>query len=392
MENISILDKKNCTGCRMCEQICPVNAIEMVENKEGFLEPKVIEEKCINCGLCAKRCPQLNNIHEKEEKAKAYAAKNRNLSELKQSSSGGLFSIFANYIIENNGAVYGCAFNKEFKAEHIRVDNKEDLNKLRGSKYVQSNTKNTFKQVKEDLQNNQLVLYTGTPCQIAGLKSFLGKDYDNLLTIDLICHGVPSQKLFSKYLEFLESKYKSKILEYEFRSKEKNTWGLNLKIRFENGKVKYIPARLDPYYKSFLNGDTYRESCYNCKYASINRIGDITLADYWGIEKEHPDFYDEKGVSAIIVSSKKGQEFFEKIKNNIDFIESTIEKLMNKNDNLKFSTERNNIRDEVYSNLDEKDFGKYMKEDLKFKKDKKEIVKNFIPVGIKRILKRKMKK
>lgn len=388
MENISILNKKDCTGCRMCEQICPVNAIKMVENKEGFIEPVVDEEKCINCGLCAKRCPQLNNVKDKrQEKIKVYAAKNKNIEEQKHSSSGGIFSIFANYIIENNGVIYGCAFNEKFEAQHIRIENKEELVKLRGSKYVQSNTRDTFSQAKKDLENNKLVLYTGTPCQIAGLKSFLGEQYQNLLTIDLICHGVPSQKLFTKYLKYLEEKYKSKIIEYDFRNKEKNPWGLNLKIKFENGKIKYIPARLDPYYKSFLNGDTYRESCYNCKYANTNRIGDITLADYWGIEKEHSEFYDANGVSAIIVSTNIGQVFFDKIKDNIDYIESSIEKVKNKNDNLKLSSKRNEIRNNIYDNLDKKTFKKYMREDLKFNYDIKEVIKNIIPRKIKKIIK-----
>ena len=388
MNNITILDKNKCTGCRMCEQICPVNAIKMVENGEGFLEPEIIENKCINCGLCAKRCPQLNELKfNKLKEVQAYAAKNKNMETQKQSSSGGLFSNFADYVFYNNGVIYGCVFNKDIKAEHIRIDNKEELYKLRGSKYVQSDTKDTFKQVKQDLENGKTVLYTGTPCQISGLKQFLGRDYDKLITIDLVCHGVPSPELFQKYIKYLEEKYGSKIVEYQFRSKEKNVWGLNLKIKFYNDKVKYIPMSLDPYYKTFIEGKNYRECCYNCKYANENRIGDITIADYWGIEKEHPEFYDEKGVSAIILNTEKGLQIWNEINEQIAYIPSTIEKVKNKNHNLNMPTERTSERENIYKNLNNKEFRKYIKEDLKFKYKTKDIIKNLIPVNLKRTLK-----
>ena len=205
MENISKLNKNNCTGCRMCEQICPVNAIKMIENKEGFIEPVIDKTKCINCGLCSKRCPQLNEIKREDYKMEVYAAKNKNIEEQKSSSSGGVFSVLANYVLENNGIVFGCAFNDNLIAEHIGIEDKNELYKLRGSKYVQSNTKNTFKDVKENLENSRMVLYSGTPCQIAGLKQFLGKEYDNLYTVDLVCHGVPSPKLFKKLFLYSRS-------------------------------------------------------------------------------------------------------------------------------------------------------------------------------------------
>lgn len=397
-ENNNIIDLLNkhykCTGCRMCAQICPLNAIDMKENEEGFLEPIINKEKCIKCGLCFKRCPQLNEIKigEKVNSPKAFAVKNKNLEEQKKSSSGGIFSVLAKYVLENNGVVYGASFDEKFKLEHIRIDKKEDLYKLRGSKYLQSNTKNTFELAKKDLNNGVKVLYVGTPCQIAGLKNYLGKDYEDLLLVDLVCHGVPSQKLFDKYLTWLKEKNNSSIIEYEFRNKEKNSWGLNLKVKFESGKERYIPANLDPYYKAFLNGSTYRECCYNCKYAKTERVGDITIADYWGIEKEHPKFYDKNGVSAVIINTNAGFRIFESIKSKIQYINTDIEKVKVKNKNLQGPTTRNNVRDEAYKDIDIKKFKKYSKQNLKFKKDIRDIIKNLIPKAVKNKIKEGRKK
>ena len=392
MKNISILDKNNCTGCRMCEQICPVNAIKMIENSEGFIEPCVNEEKCINCGLCANKCPQLNSVKcTKLEKIETYAAKNKNISEQKASSSGGIFSAIANYIIENNGVVYGSAFNDKIVVEHIRVNNKEDLAKLRGSKYVQSNTKNTFKETKKDLESNRLVLYSGTPCQIAGLKSFLNKEYNNLITIDVVCHGVPSPKIFNKYLKWLEKKNKSKIKKYDFRNKEKKKWGHIAKVAFDNGKIKYINFTLDPYYKSYINSKINRECCYSCKYANTDRVGDITLADYWGIEKKHPDFYDENGVSALLINTQKGKMILNKIKKNIILKDTILKNIVKNNSNLKEPTHRVQDRDMIYANINKLNFEKYIRKNLKFKKKLKDIIKSLIPISIKKKIKIVMK-
>ena len=396
-ENNNTIDLLNkhykCTGCRMCVQICPVKAIDMKENEEGFFEPIINKEKCIKCGLCFKRCPQLNDVKvgKKINSHKVFAMKNKNTEEQKNSSSGGVFSVLARYVLENNGAVYGACFDEKLKLEHIRIDKQENLYKLRGSKYLQSNTKNTFELVKNDLNKGVKVLYVGTPCQIAGLKNYLGKDYEELLLVDLVCHGVPSQKLFDKYLTWLKKKNNSSIIEYEFRSKEKKSWGLNLKVKFESGKERYIPANLDPYYKSFLNGSTYRECCYNCKYAKIERVGDITIADYWGIEKEHPDFYDKNGVSAVIINTNAGFKAFENIKDKVEYRDTEIEKIIAKNKNLQEPTIRNSIRNNAYKDIDRKKFINYSKKNLKFKKDIKDIIKNLIPIKIKKKIKKIIK-
>lgn len=377
----------NCTGCRNCEQLCPKNAITMKLNKEGFLEPEIDKNKCINCGICLKRCPQANNDIERNTPSKCIAAKNKDEEMLKKGSSGSIFEVLGAYILKNNGTIYGVAFNNKLDLNTIRIENKDDLEKLMGSKYIQSNTQNTFKLVKEDLENGRKVLYTGTPCQIAGLKSYLNKDYDNLLLVDLVCHGVPSEKLFKKYIEYMEKKYNSKIINYSFRSKEKNGWGLTAKVRFENGKKKYINANVDSYYKSFLEGKTYREACYNCKYANTNRVGDITLADYWGIKKEHPEFETTLGVSAVLINTEKGNEILEKLKDNIKFAETKIDRIANANKNLVKPTKRPDIRSYVYNDIDELDYKQYSKQNLKFTKEFKDVLKNIVPSKVKKIIK-----
>lgn len=386
--NVDLLNKRyECCGCSTCEKICPTKAIKMKENSEGFLQPDINYEKCINCGACYKKCPQLNEIknNSKLENQEVYAAKNADENIQKQSSSGGIFSLIANYILDNNGVVFGASLNEKLELEHIKINNNKDLYKLRGSKYAQSNLKDTFCEVKQELDKEKLVLYVGTPCQIAGIKSFLGKEYQNLYLVDLVCHGVPSQKIFKKYLKWLEEKYNSKIIKYEFRNKEKNPFG-GIKITFSK-KTKFLNNTSDVYYNSFINGKISRESCYNCKYSNENRIGDITISDYWGIEKEHPEFYDEKGVSAIIVNTKQGKKIFSKIKENILLVESNIEKVKRKNQNLIKPTLRYLKRDQVYKNLDNKCFNKIIKENLNYKITLKDIVILILPYWLKNRIK-----
>ena len=390
MENISSISKDKCTGCGMCLQICPVNAIKMVANKEGFLEPKINKNKCTNCGLCYKKCPAVNKINIKRlDKPIVYAAKTTDDKLLKNSSSGGIFSIIAKYVLTNQGTVYGCAFDSELKANHIKITKEEDLSKLRGSKYVQSDTKNTFKEVKKDLSLKKLVLYSGTPCQIAGLVKFLGKNYDNLILVDFVCHGVPSQKLFQKYIKYLEDKQKSKLIYYSFRNKEKTMWGNSIKMEFENGKKKYLPAALDPFYRSYIDGVISRECCYNCKYSSDKRYSDITLMDYWGIEKEHPDFFDANGVSAVMINTKNGQDVFDSIdKSCMEYIGSSIDKVKKRNIHLSAPVKKHPLREHVYDDIDKKDFELYIKDNLRFSFRTRDVVSYMLPVKVKLLLKK----
>ena len=383
MKNIDEMDKKKCCGCRACEQVCPKHAIKMIENEEGFFEPRIDKALCVDCGLCIKKCAQCNDIgnYRKMNQSKVFAAKNKNKEEQSQSSSGGVFSVIANYIIENNGIVYGCVFNEHMEAEHIGIENKEDLVKLRGSKYVQSNTQCTYSEVKKYLENGSYVLYSGTPCQIAGLRLFLGEEYGNLITIDLLCHGVPSEKIFKKYLKWLEQKNNSKVKEYFFRNKQKTTWGLTYKPRvlFEKG-TKLLSGNTDPYIKAFLKGTILRESCYNCKYTSFERVGDITLGDFWGIENEYPKFWDSKGVSFIKLNTNKSLELFDKIKSQIEYIEVNYEAVLKYANPMKESTKRMDSRDLLSKKLE---LGS-IEDALGIKITSKDYLKSIIPDIIKR--------
>ncbi len=384
MENIEQLDKKECCGCGSCMQKCPKNAIKMVEDEEGFLFPKIEKKLCINCGLCSRVCPQIKKMTKsKENYPQAYAVHNKNEKELLNSSSGGMFSILANYVLENNGVVFGAAYNDNNEVEHIKVENKQELAKLRNSKYVQSNIKNTYKEAEKNLIEDRMVLFTGTPCQISGLKAFLGKEYDKLILADIVCHGVPNQKVFKKYLDFLEQKFKSKVKSYNFRNKDQNGWGLYAKIETEDGRIRYKNSAFDPYYNAFLECKMYRESCYNCHYTSFYRDSDITLADYWGILGIHPEFYSEKGVSLVLVNSNKGDKIFRNVSGKIKFIKTDLEKASQKNMNLKKPSKRPKERDNIYNGINDKELTKFIKENLKITYNPKKIVKAVVPYKLK---------
>lgn len=389
MNITEILEKKDCCGCSSCIQKCPKNAIEMQANEEGFLYPKIDKKKCINCEICIKACPQLKKMKlTNTVYPKSYAMYNKNYNEQLKSSSGGIFSAISNYVLENNGVVFGAAFDSSLQVKHIKVDNKENLDLLRTSKYVQSNINGTYKDAENELKNNRFVFFTGTPCQIAGLNTYLAKKYENLITADFVCHGVPSQKLFDKYIEYLSNKYHSKVTKYNFRNKEKKGWALVSKIETESGKIKYIEPGLDPYYSNFLRGTTYRESCYSCRYTNCNRISDITLADYFAITKIHADFYNENGVSLILINNEKGMKIINKISKNIEFIETDLEFAANNNENLLRPSKRLKERDNIYDEINILDGREYTKQKLKVNYTAKKIIQALIPIKIKKYIKK----
>lgn len=348
-----------CCACGACMNICPRDAIEMKENDFGFNYPMINYDKCISCKLCKKVC-NYQNSPKVNQSIDAYVAISKNTDILK-SASGGAFASIAKEVIINNGIVYGASM--EFKesqviVKHIGINSINELYKLQGSKYVQSEIGNIFRDVKYNLENSKLVLFSGTPCQIDGLNGYLNKQYDNLLTIDIICHGVPSNKMFDDYIKILEGKLKRKIKGYYFRDKQSG-WGLNGKIELcsSSGKYKnkYFEYWESSYYELFLNSDIYRENCYSCKYASLNRPGDITLGDFWGIEKEHQDLLDgtkdtiniKNGVSGVIVNTKKGERYLNKYGNGLSLYYSNIDKICKHNVQLSKPSIRSNRRDYI---------------------------------------------
>ena len=369
-----------CTGCRACEQLCAHHAISMIADKEGFLTASVNHDLCVDCGLCRLRCPQNNHI-DKHEPILSLAVRDRDDDELYRSASGGAFAAAARVILQWGGVVVGAAYNDDFSVSHVIINNLDDLPKLQSSKYVQSNTEATFLQVREFLRANREVLYSGTSCQIAGLKAFLHREYAKLYTMDLICHGVASPKLFAKYLVWLSGKMNGKITGYDFRDKSCG-WGLDYMTKTKT-KTKTKPSTLDPYYFHFLEGNTYRECCYNCRYCTKERVGDITIGDYWGIEKEHPKFYSTKGVSCLLVNNEQGKRLWEMIALEFFSLESTFEKVALSNHNLSHPTVRKPIRDNIYIGIDEMDTDEYITTRLKVPYNLKANMKQLLPTWIK---------
>ena len=354
MNNVSVVNYKDCFSCRSCFLSCPKNSIEMIENEEGFFYPKVTEDKCIDCGICVKKCPSLNKVEREkfEQYGLAVIAKDKNV--LLKSSSGAASSIIANKIITDGGVVFGAAYDENLFVQHIACKDFSELERIKGSKYVESFTGDTFKEVKEYLENGLKVLYTGSPCHIAGLKKFLGKDYENLFTLDLICHGVPSRKLFKRYLEWLGQKNNEKIIYYGFRDKSVGGWSCGSKVKIKTKtKSKILDAYCEPYYSAFLKSKSFRESCYSCPYAKIERIGDLTVGDFWGVEKFYPEIDSKNGVSCILVNSEKGKSLFESVKDGFDVMPCKLEEVKKQNWNLNQPSKRPEIRDSFYKGLDD---------------------------------------
>jgi len=383
---VEICPKEKCTGCGACYQKCPFNAITMKEDEEGFLVPIIDEKKCKKCNLCQKTCPNNKKI-EKKESQKAYYFINNNSQKLKNSTSGGIFIELAESIIENNGIVFGCEINKNNEVIHSYTKNKEDLKKYQGSKYVQSNILETYKKAEEFLKQNKQVLYTGTPCQIMGLKSYLGKEYDNLITLDVVCHGVPSQLIFKKYIIKLEKKYSSQITNIKFRTKLKKGSFYTLAFNLKNKKNKQIiipHPNLSSYYYGFLKNYTLRNSCYDCQYSNINRISDITLGDFWGAKKIHPNVESQNGISLILMNTEKGENFIKNIKIYNLMVETNIKLAAKENHNLLKSSIKNSaVRDNIYIDLNEKGYDYIEKKYLTPKYKILYYIKSLIPQNFK---------
>jgi coenzyme F420-reducing hydrogenase beta subunit len=321
---------EKCTGCMACLNSCPVGCITNNMDSEGFYQPIIDKERCIECGKCTKSCPVLQGkIKKTSNEPKVYAAWNKDREILKQSSSGGIFGVFAKHIIKNGGVVFGAVYNEKLVIEHVKVESLEELMMLHGSKYVQSNIGESFKHVKKALEENRYVLFTGTPCQVAGLYGFLGGDkFQNLFTCDLICHGVPSPGVFKSYINYLETKEDKSLKSIEMRTKKRG-WmqGSEISLKFENDKkINIDPPSDDPYMNGFMFSTFLRKSCYTCQYAKTPRESDITLADFWGIGNDIPfNKPTSQGVSLVIVNSDNGQKLFEKCNNNMFFQKRSLQ-------------------------------------------------------------------
>lgn len=313
---ITIKNKKHCCGCEACAQKCPSKCIEIFEDEEGFSYPKVNSEYCIACNICEKVCPMIVDYNVGNKISSSYISYNLDLEERLKSSSGGIFLVIAKEILSKNGVVYSAIFLEDFTVEHSRITNVRELNKARGSKYLQSKIGCSYKNVEKDLKENKYVLFVGTSCQIAGLQAYLNTSYDKLFTIDIVCHGVPSRKVWKKYLAELEYQFNEKVTKVNFRDKSNGWNNYNMKITFET--QEYVCNHLeDPYMRFFLSDIDLRPSCYECKFKGLNRASDLTLGDAWGIENYCKAEYDDNGVSIILVNTPKGHEILNNVSENI---------------------------------------------------------------------------
>lgn len=354
-------DKTLCVGCRACEQACPKGAIRMCEDTEGYIYPQIDENACVDCGICRKKCP-VSNKPETSAYRKFYALQAKNTNELNNSSSGGAFITFAKKIINDGGVVYGCILDSDFKAKICSAHSVDELIPMQGSKYVSSDVGNTYAEVKGHLENGKKVMYVGTPCQIAGLKSFLGKEYEMLVTVDFLCHGVPSGKLFCENIRYLEKKYKGKISDYRFRDKSKKGWGLVSSFYVNrNGKIKkkYEIDKVNGYFYGFISGWIDRLSCYSCRFVGQERIADITIGDFWGITDKENIFDIMSGVSLCMVNTEKGEELLNSLKSKFKIVEKRIDDAMQGNGSLSSNVRKMPVPDQrvvIYKKLAE---GKY---------------------------------
>jgi len=324
---------EDCCGCTACMSICPKDAIMMTADKEGFLYPQIDEALCIECDLCTQVCAFHDSyrIGGNYDQPLVYAAKHRSDEVRMNSSSGGLFTAISDFVLERNGVVYGAAFGKDFEVRHHRAETVEERDRFRGSKYVQSNLLGIYKEVKTELRKGKTVLFTGTPCQNAGLRSFLNKEYEGLYLCDIVCHGTPSPRLFADYIAFCEKKQGSKIKEYYCRYKGNGWHSHTEKAVFANGKEDFHSLLSQAYKSLFYSHVALRPSCHNCKFCNFNRPSDITIADFWGIEKSMPDFDDNKGVSLVLVSSAKGEALLNGIQESIVARQSSIQDCLQHN-------------------------------------------------------------
>jgi len=354
---IQVIQKQRCTGCYACSTVCPEHCIAMKSDTEGFGYPEADVSKCIRCGLCEKVCPVMNKqeIHHQPQAYACYAAD----EEIRMhSSSGGIFPLLAEQVIDSGGVVFGAGFEIDFTVVHGYAQTKEELGKFRGSKYVQSKIGDAYKAAKEFLEQGRPVLFTGTPCQVEGLKSYLGKPYANLFCVDMVCHGVPSPKVWRKYISYRESCAKSGVRAVDFRDKSKGWKSYHVFFVFQDGTRYQKVYHKDFYMNAFLKDICLRPSCYDCPFKTLQRQSDITLADFWGIQDILPELDDDKGTSLIFVHTAKGQFLLERIKERMVYQETDIYKAVEYNPSAVKSARYHPKRDDFFDDLDRLPFDK----------------------------------
>ena len=372
-----------CCGCHACFNICPVEAIEMRYDSKGFLYPCINNERCIDCHQCKTVCPILHKpLDFKLEEI--YGAYVKDEEERMSSCSGGIFAVLAKQVLKSHGVVFGAAYDDENLVYHTWIDTLDDLYKLKGTKYVQSRIEDSFKRAKKFLEENRIVLFSGTPCQIAGLKNFLRRDYDKLICLDLICHGVPSPIVWKKYLK--EIAPNNKIEKVIFRSKSEGVSNSTIRYFLDDDKFIEEKYNTSPYIKGFTQNLYVRTSCTKCKFKGINRCSDITIGDFWSAKEFHPEFADDYGISTMIIHTSKGQYWLKKIEKEINIVISTKKEAECWNDCLMKPAAANPKTDLFYKDWKEKS----LRDIIEVLKAEPEMKKTSIFVKISRLLKDKI--
>lgn len=357
---LNIENAADCTGCGACAAICPKRCISMTADSEGFKYPIIDKSKCISCNLCEKTCLRIKNEHYYfESSPRAFGVINKNENIRKKSSSGGIFVLLANHILDKQGIVYGAAFTDDYmEVKHMGITTFDELFRLQGSKYVQSKTDCIYAEVKNNLDTGIPVLFSGTPCQIAGLKGYLNKDYNNLVCVEVICHGAPSPKVWKKYIEYFSNKWKTKVIHVQFRDKDNKQFRKNgqnnIKIIGENNKSYTCANTFDPYYNLFLSNISLRPSCYKCNYKNKNHCADIVIADFWGADKVVPGFGKHGDLSLVLLRNSKAIDLFDKIKQDAFYKEVDALQALGGNRSYYKSVDMPTARTDFFNELDQK--------------------------------------
>lgn len=385
---------KACIGCGACESECIQKCISFVIDEEGFLFPNIDHSVCVECNRCEKVCPCLAKIEERnivDSSIFGVRSKKELESEVLDSASAGVFYFLAEYFIKHKGYVYGAIFDEDHYVKHIVATQMADVKRMQNSKYVQSDIRGIYSSIRGVLENNEdaHVLFSGTPCQCYGLKTFLGNaEYKHLLIVDLVCHGVPSPLLLKKYIGYLEHKYKEPTKIFKFRCKNK---GWNYKgymcsyVKFNN---RYWPVPADPYMQAYLKGANYRESCYECKYNSSRKASDLTMADFAGIENIAPAFFSRAGCSEVFIHTPQGERFINMIKNKIELIDLSWNQLEGYGASYKQQRQRHKDRDLSYQEIGEISDEEFVKLRLKRYVTVKGLIRFYTPYFIRKIIRK----
>lgn len=321
------IEKNDCCGCTACMSVCAKSAITMQEDEEGFLYPHTDMSLCNDCGLCNRVCPIIRYDKKGREEFPSYiyALHHKDFSVWKDSSSGGAFSAISDYVFAQQGCVFGAAYNDVFEVRHVKAENPEDALIFRGSKYVQSDIRGIYQKVQKELKKDRLVLFSGTPCQVEGLNGYLNKQYNNLITVDLVCHCVPSPKIFSDYIRFVQDIKGKRINKIMMKDKTLGWGNQKIRITFEDESEWFDTPETNLWSNLFYSQLISRPSCHSCRFANFNRPGDMTIGDFWGIEKSHPDFFDTRGISLLFVNTEIGHKVFNSIKSDLKYLLSSKE-------------------------------------------------------------------